>query len=447
MDNSAEPEPMDDQWSKVAQEHPLPMDDQWRTLSEVAQEHPLPMDDQWRTLSKVAQEHPPILKWPSEDDWVQGHHAAKSTRWEAEEHAAHASQVNLLNTLKGIMSHKPLKTTDSPGPTAATLSDSGSSRGSMPMVYSSCAQTPLVSRGQSPAVSSDVQGLVTPSSNHQPLQQPTSILVSRGQSPAVSSDVQGLVTPSSNHQPLQQPTSIQAILDAQQCGPDATCSKGKKRAMALSISQAQLQQEEFHFQDLMLLTWPSVVVSLDLPGPSVSSSSVPGTQPVIASPNIHVLNVNVNLPCLGVPSSLVLGIQPGAADPNTCAPNAFSNDWPPQGNPNHSGSSDPLAPLLSYFSQGLDTLLHSIQASQMMSHDALMKEVNDLHQQLNVSETASAAQLSNVQLHKTCKQYKFIPSNPGSLPTRQDKQEHHAFMESPVIGISAQSSVPSPRMR
>ncbi|KAI6008981.1 hypothetical protein EDC04DRAFT_2610789 [Pisolithus marmoratus] len=346
MDNSTEPKPMDDQWSEVAQEHPLPMHDQWRTLSKVAQEHPLPMDDQWRTLSEVAQEHPLILKWPSEDDWVQGHHTAKSTRWEAEEHAAHASQVNLLNTLKAIMSHEPLKTTDSPGPTAATPR-------------------------QSPAVSSDVQGLVTPSSNHQPLQQPTSIQ---------------LMTPSSDttQRPgcpsqAQQPASIQAILDAQQCGPNATCSKGKKRAAALSVSQAQLRQEEFHFQDLMLPTWPSVV--------------------------------------------------------------------PPQGNPNPSGSSDLLAPLLSYFSQGLDTLLHSIQASQMMSHNALMKEVNDLHQQLNMSKTASAAQLSNVQSCKTHKQYKFIPSNPGSPPTRQDKQEHHVFMESLVISISTQSSVPSPKMR
>ncbi|KAI5997752.1 hypothetical protein EDC04DRAFT_2909497 [Pisolithus marmoratus] len=445
MDNSAEPEPMDDQWSEVAQEHPPPMDDQRRTLSE------------------VAQEHPPILKRPSEDDWAQGHHAAKSskadvtsvapredksnqkstrsTRREAEERAAHASQVNLLNTLKGIMSREPPKTTDSPGPTAATPSDSGSSRGSTPTAYSSCARTPPVSRGQSPAVSSDVQGSVTPSSNRQPLQQPTSIQAildaqQHGHLPSsVPPDARRSTTPSSDttQRPgrpsqAQQPASIQAILDAQQCGPDATRSKGKKRAAALSVSQAQLRQEEFHFQDPMLPTWPSVVVSPDLPGPSVSSSSAPGTQPVIASPNIRVSDVNANLPCLGVPSSSVLGTQPGAADPNTRAPNAFSNDWPPQGNPNPSGSGDPLAPLLSYFSQGLDTLLRSIQASQMTSHDALMKEVNDLRQQLNVSETASAAQLSNVQSCKTRKQYKFIPSNPGSPPTRQDKQEHHAFM-------------------
>ncbi|KIK12478.1 hypothetical protein PISMIDRAFT_25652 [Pisolithus microcarpus 441] len=164
---------------------PAPMD--------VQQEPPLQHGD----LSGGTQAYPPILKRRSEGDWAQGHHAAKSSKadvtsiapredkssqestsgsngrstdGEAEEHAAHASQLNLLNTLKQFMFRQP--TSGSPGTSVVaapshgtTFGDSGLSRESTPTAYTSYTQTPPVSRGQSPALSSvpsDAQQSTTP---------------------------------------------------------------------------------------------------------------------------------------------------------------------------------------------------------------------------------------------------------------------------------------------
>lgn len=383
------------------------------------------------------QEYPAILKRRSEEGWTQGHHAAKSSKENVtsiapreerlnpeEEAQACASQLNLLNSLQQFMFRQPLSTT------IPTAPYSDSSRGSTPTTYSSCVRTPPVSQQQSPALSSsvlpDAEPSISSSNNSQPLQQATSIQAILDAQrlgllpPSIPPDNrERSTTPSSDttqrpRRPsrIRQPTNTQAIPDARQRHPGT--ARGKEKGKAAEILPPQ---RVFHFQDPALPRWPSVGINPNI------------IRPAIANPNIHVPsgqdgpvpNANPNashdVPISSMPST--------NANPNTGRDVPVSSG---AGTANPSGPGDGLAPLLSYISQGLDTLLHSVQASQMMNHDALMKEVNDLRQKLNTTNAASDAQPDVASSVPRKTRYKFISCNPNSLPTKQDKREHYMFM-------------------
>ncbi|KAI6166723.1 hypothetical protein EDD17DRAFT_1184913 [Pisolithus thermaeus] len=409
-------------------------------------------------MSEGTQEYSAILKRRSEEGWMQGHHAAKSSkanvtsiapreeRLNPEEAEARASQLNLLNSLQQFMFRQPLSTAD------PTVPYSDSSRGSTPTTYSSCVRTSPVSQQQSPALSSsvlpDVEPSISSSNNSQPLQQATSIQAildaqrlglllpsippdNREQSTTPSSDTTQRPRRPSR---IRQPTNTQAIPDARQRHPGTVRGKGKEKS-----AEIQPPQRVFHFQDPTLPRWPSVVVNPNI------------IRPAIANPNVRVpsgldgpvpnanSNASHDVPISSMPS---MNANPNtghdvpmSSGPSTQhgEPNAFSNpfpNWSAQSNANPSGPGDVLAPMLSYISQGLDTLLHSIQASQTTNYHALMKEVNDLRQQLNTTNAASDAQPDAASgiLRKIRTQYKFISSNPYSPPTKKEKREHYAFM-------------------
>lgn len=50
-----------------------------------------------------------------------------------------------------------------------------------------------------------------------------------------------------------------------------------------------------------------------------------------------------------------------------------------------SGMGEVVAPLLTYFSQGMDVLLRSIQTSQAMAQETIIKEIGTIHKQLGTS--------------------------------------------------------------
>ncbi|KAI6149313.1 hypothetical protein BKA82DRAFT_32351 [Pisolithus tinctorius] len=116
-------------------------------------------------------------------------------------------------------------------------------------------------------------------------------------------------------------------------------------------SDSQLPQVEFHMQDLGLPPWPSV--SQPPPPPAQIFSSLENMQ----------------------------------AWPQFQAPSTF-NAPSVHDRPDDNALSKVVAPLLSYFSTGMDTLLDSIRKLQAMSHETVMKEISTIHEQLRTSNLA-----------------------------------------------------------
>ena len=114
-----------------------------------------------------------------------------------------------------------------------------------------------------------------------------------------------------------------------------------------------------------------------------------------------------------------------------------TDDTPPNETPS-------LAPLFSYISQGMDTLLTSMQRSQAASHDIVMNEIAAIRRGLpNVSKAAPSSSnpeneddteiISGIQLplkraRKSRNPTYFIPSDPDTPPAPKDFQEHKDFL-------------------
>ena len=110
--------------------------------------------------------------------------------------------------------------------------------------------------------------------------------------------------------------------------------------------------------------------------------------------------------------------------------------------PNETGPS--LAPLFSYISQGMDTLLTTMQRSQTAAHDVVMKEITAIRWELpNIpkatprssnpqheddTEIISGIQLPSKRARKSRNPTYFIPSNPNAPPVPKDFQEHKDFL-------------------
>ena len=109
--------------------------------------------------------------------------------------------------------------------------------------------------------------------------------------------------------------------------------------------------------------------------------------------------------------------------------------------PNETGPS--LTPLFSYISQGMDTLLTTMQHSQAAAHEVVMKEIVAMWQELNASnaaprssnskrvddtETISGIRLPSKRARKSRNPAYFIPFDPDAPPTPKDFQEHKDFL-------------------
>ena len=113
-----------------------------------------------------------------------------------------------------------------------------------------------------------------------------------------------------------------------------------------------------------------------------------------------------------------------------------------QSRPNETGPS--LAPLFSYISQGMDTLLTTVQHSQAAAHEVVMKEIVAMRQELNApntaprssnpkkrvddTETISGIRLPSKRARKSRNPAYFIPSDPDAPPTPKDFQQHKDFL-------------------
>ena len=128
--------------------------------------------------------------------------------------------------------------------------------------------------------------------------------------------------------------------------------------------------------------------------------------------------------------------QPVLSPPGGC------NAEDAQSCPNETGPS--LAPLFSYISQGMDTLLTTMQHSQAAAHEVVMKEVVAIRQELNApnvapkssnqkrvpddTETISGIRLPSKRARKSRNPAYFIPSDPDAPPTQKDFQQHKDFL-------------------
>jgi len=106
-------------------------------------------------------------------------------------------------------------------------------------------------------------------------------------------------------------------------------------------------------------------------------------------------------------------------------------------------SNAPLAPLFSYISHGMDTLLQSIQRSQAAAHGVVMAEVATICQELKAGHAQAADHSGNPSApsdntgsysclfppkKKTSRQRRhFIPSNPDDPENKKDIQQHINF--------------------
>ena len=95
-----------------------------------------------------------------------------------------------------------------------------------------------------------------------------------------------------------------------------------------------------------------------------------------------------------------------------------------------SGITEMVAPLLTYFSQGMDVLIRSVQTSQVTAQEAIMKEIGTIREQLGTSRQPGEEPVDSLAKSPKKARRHFVATNPESSPTVKDKQEHSAFMVS-----------------
>ncbi|KIN97372.1 hypothetical protein M404DRAFT_32351 [Pisolithus tinctorius Marx 270] len=153
----------------------------------------------------------------------------------------------------------------------------------------------------------------------------------------------------------------------------------------MAIETNSDSQVEFHMQDLGLPPWPSV--SQPPPPPAQIFSSLENMQAwpqfqapsTLSSPLLVAIGHDIPRPTSSVPPPAQSNMLPSNA------PSVHDR-------PDDNALSEVVAPLLSYFSTGMDTLLDSIRKLQAMSHETVMKEISTIHEQLRTSNLASKDQ-------------------------------------------------------
>lgn len=388
-------------------------------------------------------------KRPPDDAWTQGHHIPKSSKADetslapqvdnstvSEEQAARTSQQRLLSTLKQMMCGQPPEHPVPPPSLPVVASTSGtagqpSSRTPTATSFKrSRRPTSTFSRQSREAtpVSSVQSREPTPGDERTPP-------ISRQHTPVYSRAVQQPSTPSSGSTirtrtaappPIAPcPTTIQEILDSQQ-NARTVRDKGKQTAIESSCNS----QSEFRLQGRDLPPWPSESCPLPMSTPSIplptwramTDRGVPGPSTSAPAP---------------VTDSRVSGLSMSSGLPQS--------DTFPSGGPSRRARPDDgstltevVAPLLSYFSSGMDVLLDSVQKSQARSHETIMKEIGTIREHARTSGLASMNQpgpgqgesgdsFPRPKRRKAVKRRHFVAADP-ELPVIRDEQEHSVFL-------------------
>ncbi|KAI5992677.1 hypothetical protein EDD15DRAFT_2367950 [Pisolithus albus] len=345
----------------------------------------------------------PAQKRPPDDGWTQGHHTPKSSKAEvtslapqvdksivSEEQTAQKSQQRLLSVIMQRMWGQPPQTSvPTPGlPNVASASSAYASPGQSRESTPGNERTPPISRERTPA--RNVRRSSTASSI-------------------------GTIGPRTTVRP---PTTIQEILDTQ-LNTRTVGDKGKQRATE-SNSNTELPQGEFRVPGLALPPWPSVSEPPVPPPQLLTALQNMQAWPQFPDPSSNVPGASLG-PSAPVPDTTSINVQGSGPSPNDgCAVNEV------------------VAPLLSYFSSGMDNMLNSIQKSQATSYETIMKEIGTIHEQLKISNPASKNQPgfalgessnSHCRVRKqTAKRHHFVAANPELQVTSQDEQEHSAFL-------------------
>ena len=192
--------------------------------------------------------------------------------------------------------------------------------------------------------------------------------------------------------------------------------------------------------------WPTFSLHKD---PTVPTSSLSLTQHSMTSTNQPTptpapsASPHPNMPQNHVPS---VNHRPRAPSAPTPGPSTSSAPMPgqgpsvfPQSNTffGHEGSAqarcdsgmgEVVAPLLTYFSQGMDVLLRSIQTSQAMAQETIMKEIGTIHKQLGTSRLPGKKHGDSLAKSPKKVWHHFVATNPEGSPMMEDKQEHSAFV-------------------
>lgn len=338
----------------------------------------------------------------SGNDWEQGHHGPKSSRTPSNptapqvaqtthdaEQAAATSQATLLNTLNRVMfgDPQPRNNVNAVSFSAQTSSLRAQSREETPV--SDHFRTPVSSRDptpviQGPPLSSD-DGVVehdersTPrASSHSLSQMSIQLLL----------DSYGRETPSTS----QVPSTIQ--------GEGVATPDGHQ-------SHRSLPQTEFRAPNFNLPQWPSTSA------PSQPRQLAPDA---LATP----------------PQRFTAAFQPGPSGQSVpCdAPGPTTAD-------SQSGGEN-LAPLLSYFSESLNSMLASFERSQASSNMKIMEGISAIQEELKASrvdantardvEMQSVDEFPSKQTRRPKKPRNFIPSDLASeVLTQSDIEEHKYF--------------------
>ncbi|KAI6000237.1 hypothetical protein EDC04DRAFT_2908895 [Pisolithus marmoratus] len=358
-----------------------------------------PFGDEWPS---AGDKWPSGDKRPSEEDWQQGHHGSKSPRTATKpitlqvvrtssdaERAAAASQASLLGVLNSVMSGGPQPHGNAtPVASSRVQSREGTPASNQDWTsISSWGQTPLTPR---PPLSSGDR--------------------------VVDNDEQS--TPRGSSHPLSE-LSIQVLLDAHgrnisSAGPVTSSDKGKQRSMVqgelvATLGKHQnyqsLPQAEFRAPGATLPRWPS--------------TSIPSQ------------------PCQPTPYSFSAPLHPSAPQPGPSVQPAPC-DVPGPTSVNPQSHSVTLAPLLSYFSELLNSMFTSFERSQASSTKAIMEGISAIQEDLKASRIDTNpyrdAEMHDIeefplrQARCPKKLRNFIPLDPASdVPTASDIAEHKYF--------------------
>ncbi|KAI6001891.1 hypothetical protein EDD15DRAFT_2361246 [Pisolithus albus] len=347
-------------------------------------------------------------------DWEQGHHGSKSSRTATNfiapqmvqtppssegaattSQEAAASQASLLDALNRAM-YGDSQPRDGATSTANTVFSSA--RTSFSGVQSR-EQTPVSSQDRTPTFSRE----------RTPVFQ---------MSPRSSGDQRS--TPRASSLPLST-MSIQGLLDTYGGNPSSTSqdssrSRGKESSMDQGEQvtapdehriRPNLPQTEFSAPGVNLPRWPS--------------TSVP-SQP--RQPMSHSFSTSMDP--FAVPSQPGPSVQPASQDgpgPNTGGPQS------------HVAS---LAPLLSYFSESLNSMVTSFERSHASSTRTIMDGISAIQEDLKASRvntnTSKDVEMQDIDefplkvTRRPKKLHNFVPSDPTSdVPMKSDIEEHKYF--------------------
>ena len=95
-----------------------------------------------------------------------------------------------------------------------------------------------------------------------------------------------------------------------------------------------------------------------------------------------------------------------------------------------SGIGQVVPPLLTYFSQGMDVLLRSVQTSQATAQETIMKEIGTIREQLGTSRPPGKEHGDSLAKSPKKVRRHFVATNPEGSPTTEDRQEHSSFVVS-----------------